>query len=325
MHCSSPRLKRGLDDVRGVHRAFGRAGAHDGVQLVNEQNDVLRAANLVHDRLDALLELAAILGAGDHQRQVQGDDPLVTQQLGHVAGGDFLGQTFDDRRLAHACLAQQHRVVLGAAAQNLNHALDLVLAADDRVHLAFAGDLGQVASEGLERGRLDLALLLRGRLFRRLAGGGFLLGGEVGIEFLQDFLAGLFDVHVEVLEHAGGDAIALAEQAEQDVLGADVGVIEGLGFLLREGEDLLHARRVGDVAHHLLIGPGADLLFDFQADRLEVQAELLQDIDRDALAQFDEPEQRCSVPTKLWLKRSASLRASASTCCARGVKLFIAS
>src|ERR1043166_760878 len=37
------------------------------------------------------------------------------------------------------------------------------------------------------------------------------------------------------------------------------------------------------------------------------------------------PSNRCSVPTKLWLKRSASLRASASTCCARGVKLFIAS
>ena len=28
------------------------------------------------------------------------------------------------------------------------------------------------------------------------------------------------------------------------------------------------------------------------------------------------------MPTKLWLNRSASLRAKASTCCARGVKLF---
>ena len=31
-----------------------------------EQDDVLAAPDLVHDRLDALLELAAILGAGDH-------------------------------------------------------------------------------------------------------------------------------------------------------------------------------------------------------------------------------------------------------------------
>src|SRR5438552_16800602 len=34
------------------------------------------------------------------------------------------------------------------------------------------------------------------------------------------------------------------------------------------------------------------------------------------------PRSTCSVPTKLWLKRLASLRASRSTCCARGVKLF---
>src|SRR5438093_8312745 len=37
------------------------------------------------------------------------------------------------------------------------------------------------------------------------------------------------------------------------------------------------------------------------------------------------PRSKCSVPTKLWLNRSASLRANASTCCARGVKLFMAS
>ena len=35
--------QRGLDDVGGVHRAFGRAGADDGVQLVDEEDDVLRA------------------------------------------------------------------------------------------------------------------------------------------------------------------------------------------------------------------------------------------------------------------------------------------
>ena len=33
--------ERGLDDVRGVHRAFGRTGADDGVQLVDEEDDVL--------------------------------------------------------------------------------------------------------------------------------------------------------------------------------------------------------------------------------------------------------------------------------------------
>ena len=132
-----------------------------------------------------------------------------------------------------------------------------------------------------------------GRLFAgAFAGGRFLLGVEVRIEFLQNLLAGLLDVDVQVLQHAGGDAVAFAQQAEQDVFGADVGVVERLGFLGREGEHLLDPRRVGDVADHLLVRPGADLLLDLHADGFEVEADLLQDIDGDALAQLDQAEQQ---------------------------------
>ena len=97
--------ERGLDDVRGVHRAFGGAGADDGVQLVDEQDDVLGPADFVHDRLDALLELAAVFGAGDHQGEVERDDALVAQEFRDVAGGDFLGEAFDDGGLADAGFA----------------------------------------------------------------------------------------------------------------------------------------------------------------------------------------------------------------------------
>ena len=111
--------------------------------------------------------------------------------------------------LPNASLAQQHRIVLGAAAQNLNHPLNFALPADDRVHLALAGDLGQIAAEGLERGGFDFALLLRGRFLRGFAGSRFILRGEIGIQFLQDLLPGLFDIHIQVLEDPRGNAIAL--------------------------------------------------------------------------------------------------------------------
>ena len=125
-----------------------------------------------------------------------------------------------------------------------------------------------------------------------LAGRRFVLGGEIGIEFLQDLLAGLLDIHIEVLEDARGDAVAFAEQTQQDVFGADVGVVEGLGLFRSQGEDLLDARGVGNVADHLLIGPGADLLFDLHADGFQVEAQFLEDIDGDALAQLDQAEQK---------------------------------
>ncbi len=52
---------------------------------------------------------------------------------------DALGEALDDRGLADAGLADQHRVVLRAAAEDLDDAADLVVAADDRVELALLG------------------------------------------------------------------------------------------------------------------------------------------------------------------------------------------
>ncbi len=76
------------------------------------------------------------------------------------------------------------------------------------------------------------------------------------------------------------------------MLRADVAVIERLRFLAGEGEDFLHARRVGDVARHLGVGAGTDLLFDFDADGFQVEPKFLQHIDRDALAKLDQAEEQ---------------------------------
>ena len=110
------------------------------MQLVDEQDDLaLALGDLLEDGLQALLELAAVLGAGHQGADVQGDHPLVLEALGHVAVDDPLGQPFDDGRLAHARLADQHRVVLRPAGEHLDDAADLLVAADDRVELALPG------------------------------------------------------------------------------------------------------------------------------------------------------------------------------------------
>ena len=101
--------------------------------------------------LEALLELAAVLGAGDQRAHVERDDLLVLETLGHVLADDALGEAFDDRRLADARLADEHRIVLGAAREHLDDAADLLVAADDRIELALARELGEVAAVALER------------------------------------------------------------------------------------------------------------------------------------------------------------------------------
>ena len=62
------------------------------------------------------------------------------------------------------------------------------------------------------------------------------------------------------------------------------------------GTDLLHARRVGNVAHHLRLRPGANLLLDFHPHRFEIETHLLEDVDGNALAKLDQAEQQMLGP-----------------------------
>ena len=211
-----------LDHVAGVHRRLaGRAGPDDGVQLVDEGDDLPgRVLDVVEHGLEPFLEFAAVLGAGHHRAQVQADDGLVAQALGYVAGDDALGQTFHDRGLADAGLADQHRVVLGATGEHLHDAANLVVPPDNRVELAFAGALGQVGGVLLQRligglgvsaGDAGAAANLDERVAQRLRGGA-VPGQQLG------------DVGV-----AGG-------QPDHQVLGGDVFVVHLGGQLLRGGD-----------------------------------------------------------------------------------------
>ena len=141
-----------LEHVAGVHRAIGLAGADHRVQLVDEQDDLsFLFGQVVQHALEPLLEVAAVLGAGDQRAHIQREDPLAAQSFRHFAVDDAQRESFDDRGLAHAGLADQHRVILGAPLQYLDGASDLVVAADHRIELALLGALGQVDRVFLER------------------------------------------------------------------------------------------------------------------------------------------------------------------------------
>ena len=173
--------------------------------------------DLLQHRLEPLLELAAILGAGDQRAHVEGDDALVLQPLGHVAADDPLGQALDDRRLADARLADEHRVVLGAAGQHLDDPAHLLVAADDRIELAALGQRGQVAAVALER--LVLAL-------------GVLIGDAMRAAHLGERRGHRLGGDAQPAQQLGGRRpLALADDGQEQVLGAD--------------ELILHAGRVG--------------------------------------------------------------------------------
>ena len=94
-------------------------------------------------------------------------------------------------------------------------------------------------------------------------------------EHADDLVADLLGVGVEVEQDARGDALVLAHEPEQDVLGADVVVAERQRLAQRELEHLLRARRERDLAGRDLVALADDArdlrahLLDRDVERLE--------------------------------------------------------
>ncbi len=71
-------LQRGLEQVRRIHRAAaGGAGTDHRVDFVDEQDRAFDRLQLLDDRFEPFLEIAAIARAGDQRAHVEGIDGAV--------------------------------------------------------------------------------------------------------------------------------------------------------------------------------------------------------------------------------------------------------
>ena len=138
------------------------------MQLIDEKNDLpFLLGEVVEHGLQALLELAAELRAGDERAEIEREDALGLETFRNLAVDDALGEALDDRGLADTGLADEHRVVLGAPLQHLHGPANLVVAPDDGIELALRGPIGQVDGVSVER----LARVLGVRVLDRRAAG----------------------------------------------------------------------------------------------------------------------------------------------------------
>ena len=144
-------------------------------------------------------------------------------------------------------------------------------------------------------------------------------GPLIAREELDDLLADAGQVGAELHEHLGGHALALTDEAEEDVLGADVVVAELQRLAERQLEDLLGPRREGDVARRRRAALADDLL-DLAAHGLERDAERLEGLGGDALALVDQPEQDVLGADVVVVEEACFLLASTTTRRARSVK-----
>ncbi len=235
----------------------------------------LRGLDLLEHGLEALLELAAVLRARDHRAEIEREQALVLEALGHVALRDAVRDALDDRRLADAGLADEHRVVLRAARQHLHHATDLLVATDHRVDLPCARGRGEIARVLLER----LELALRIRIGDALSAAHLLERGEQRVSAHASIAKELLDRRI------------LLDEREQHVLAGGVLVLQVLGLFPRLREHVAKTLRERG------LGASLDLRQRFEArghiarERSGVGSGLLQDRRRDAVSLVEQPQE----------------------------------
>ena len=160
------------------------------------------------------------------------------RRSGHLAFVDAAREPFGDRGLADAGLADQQRVVLAPAAQHLDDALELVLAADQRIDLAGLGERVEVERVRVERALrlvavvvVALALLLVLLLLRRL--------GDAVRDVVDDVEAR----DAALVQEIDGVRFLLAEDRDQHVGAGDFLLAGRLHVEDRALDDALEALR----------------------------------------------------------------------------------
>ena len=115
------------------------------MDFVDEQDGASLFAQGAEYPLEPLLEVSAEPGAGEQRPEVEADDAGVAERRGNVAVGDAQRDSFHDGGLADAGVADQHRAVFLAPAEDLQGAFDFPAASDQGVDGARGGAFGEVA------------------------------------------------------------------------------------------------------------------------------------------------------------------------------------
>src|SRR5437762_2896242 len=109
-------------------------------------------------------------------------------------------------------------------------------------------------------------------------------------------------IDAEILQNTRGNPIAFSKQTEQNMLSADVGMVECLGFLRRKRQRLLHTRRIGNVSDELLLRTCADLFLDLPPHSFKVKPHPLKDIYRYTLAEGDQTKKQMFGADEVMMK-----------------------
>ena len=121
------------------------------MDLIDKEQDILRLGHLTDHIFDPLLELAAVFGSCNHSGEIQDHHAFSADRIRNVTGSNELGEAFDHSCFSHTRFSDETRVVFCSSAQDLDHAADLLLPADDRIQFSLFCENREIAAVRVKR------------------------------------------------------------------------------------------------------------------------------------------------------------------------------
>ncbi len=137
--------QHGFQHVAGIDRALCFPCSDNGMELVNEEDDLsLALLDFIKHCLEPLFEFTPVFGTGKKRSHVEREDGSVLQPFGYVASVDPHCQSFNYRCLTDSWFSNKHRVVLCLATQYPYYSSYFFVTADYRVEPVLASGPDQI-------------------------------------------------------------------------------------------------------------------------------------------------------------------------------------
>ena len=229
-----------LQNIGGVYGSLSGACADNGVQLVDEKDDVAVLFSLLHYLFDTVFKFAAVLSTSYHAGKIQREQLFVQQLFRHFTLGNFPSQSLGNGRLADTGFTDKTGVILTAAGQYLDHPLDLFITANDRIQFSCSGVSCQIV------GKLRQGLILAAPLAASGIRGAAALSVGRNTEFIHQCCIQLASVHTGRPKNTDCHIVALTKNTSQQMLCANIGIAATNGilhgdlqYMLRSGAQVL--------------------------------------------------------------------------------------
>ena len=193
--------KGGFEDIGSVEGSLvGFARADDGMEFIEEEDNLGMFAGFAHNHREAFFKVAAIAGACDEARERKLDEAASAQFFRDGIGDDALGESFDEGGFSNASFADDQGVIFEAAQEDLREAHQGIDAASEGRECSLFGKEGEIAAIAVD-------------------GGGIATRAEAGLGDLaaQEFIVQFLRIGSHLFKDFKGQAFSALEDGSEEV------------------------------------------------------------------------------------------------------------